>query len=409
MKNIRFTAILAWRNVWRNPIRSLVIMIAVAAGMLAGLTVLALYKGMANGRVRKIISEETGHLQLHHPLFKKDDPPAYFIPDSDSVLRILSQSPDIKAVAPRTLVQGMMVSTTGSAGVQINGIDANLEQKISQIDKKIKAGKGIPDFNGNRVLIGKQLAEKLNTGTEKKIVITFSDSLNNILSSAHRVCGIFSSGNRQFDEWNIYVPVIELNKLMGKPLAANEIVVLLNHDEDLERMKASLQKKFPELQIQDWKELSPETALLVNTINDFSYLVIIILLLALAFGIVNTMLMSVLERTRELGMMMALGTSTRFIALMTLLETLLLTGVGIPAGGASALALSTYYEKKGIDFSGTGKEMMASFGFNTSIRPEFPWEKLPAVLLLILFIALLSWTLPALRVYRMRPVDAFRR
>jgi putative ABC transport system permease protein len=409
MKQFAFIMSLAWRNIWRNKMRSLVIMLAVATGLLSGLGVMALYKGMMKDRVRKVITEETGHLQVHHPLFKKDYNPVYSIGRADSVIRFIEKIPEVKSVAPRTIVQGMLTSTTGSGGVQINGIVPEMEYRVSQLDRKIVEGVRFDGAGRDPILIGKKMADKLKIGIGSKIVLTFTDTANEIVSAAYRIKGIFASGNRQFDEVNVYVPISGVNTLLQLKNKVNEISVLLNTDEDLDKVKAKLIAAFPSLETETWKERSPETALMVNTVDDYSYIVIIIILLALAFGIINTMLMSVMERSKEIGMMKALGTSNRFITLMTLAETVLLTGAGIPAGLASALLLVNRLGKSGLDFSGSGREMMASFGFSTVVYPEFPWEKLPAMLLMTFAIAVLSWILPALRVIRMRPVDALRR
>jgi ABC-type antimicrobial peptide transport system permease subunit len=119
--------------------------------------------------------------------------------------------------------------------------------------------------------------------------------------------------------------------------------------------------------------------------------------------------MSVLERTKEIGMMMALGTSRIKIFLLVLSETVFLTLTGTPIGLCSGYFIAGYYEKHGLDLSGMGKDMMSSFGFDTTIFPSFPWEKLTSILLLVIGTALFSCLLPALKALRLRPVEALRR
>ena len=121
------------------------------------------------------------------------------------------------------------------------------------------------------------------------------------------------------------------------------------------------------------------------------------------------MLMSVLERTKEIGMMMALGTARVKIFLLVLTETVLLTITGTPIGLLAAYLIAGYYEKHGLDLSGMGQDMMASFGFETTIFPSFPWEKLTSILLLVIGTALFSCLLPALKALRLQPVEALRR
>jgi ABC-type lipoprotein release transport system permease subunit len=135
----------------------------------------------------------------------------------------------------------------------------------------------------------------------------------------------------------------------------------------------------------------------------------IIILIALAFGILNTMLMSVLERTREIGMIMALGMSGARIFLLILWETVLLTVAGTPLGLLAAYFTTRYYQVHGLDLSGMGKDMMASFGFSTMIYPSFPWEKLAAIMIMVIGTALISCLLPAMKALRLQPVEALKR
>jgi putative ABC transport system permease protein len=134
----------------------------------------------------------------------------------------------------------------------------------------------------------------------------------------------------------------------------------------------------------------------------------VIIFIALAFGILNTMLMSVLERTREIGMMVALGTSRLRIFLLVFLETAFLTLAGSPIGLVLAYVIITYFNRNGLDLSGMGKDMMESFGFSTMIYPAFPWEKLAGVVTMVVITAILSCLLPAVKAVRLQPVEALR-
>jgi putative ABC transport system permease protein len=130
---------------------------------------------------------------------------------------------------------------------------------------------------------------------------------------------------------------------------------------------------------------------------------------ALAFGIVNTMLMAILERTREIGMMVALGANHIKIFLLIFLETIFLTLAGTPVGVFIGWATTAYFNKHGLDLAGMGREMMSSFGFGTMIYPEFPTEKLSGILLIVIGTALISCLFPAIKALKLQPVEALRR
>ena len=389
--------------------RSVVIMLSVAIGLFAGIGMLALYKGMLRSRVRTVIDAETAHLQIHNPQFKKDFHPAYILPHSNVLLESLQAVRGVKLVAPRSIVQGMLVTTTGSSGVTINGVVPELEYKLSKLKEKIIEGEGFHAGKKNEVIIGKKLADKMKLHVNSKLVLTFTDTADNIVSAAFRVSSIYQSNNAPLDEINVYVTLKTLNELLLTGNSFHEIAILLNNDDDLQMIQNELKTKYPFLLVETWKEISPETELMVKTVDDYSYIILIIILFALAFGIINTMLMSVLERTKEIGMMEALGTSRKRIFLLVLLETIFLTVAGTPLGLLVAYFLINHYHTAGIDLSGMGKEMMASFGYSTTIYPSFPWEKLVGVVLLVVSTAIVSCILPAIKALRLQPVEALRR
>lgn len=400
---------MAWRNIWRNKARSLVIMLSIALGLFAGIAVLALYEGMLKGRVRTVIDEETGHIQLHHPAFADDNEPRYIIPDADAIIQKMKTIPEIVQVNTRTLVNGMMSTPTGTAGVQVLGIDTNTEYSFSNLQNKIREGDGFSTGKKHQVIIGKKLADKMKLHLGSKLVLMFHDTSNNLVSSALRVAAIYQSINAPLDERIIYVQGDELSQLIGQPGAIHQMGIKLKEDDEVDRIATKLQTMFPSLKTETWKVISPETEFMVKTVDTYSYIIMVIIMIALAFGILNTMLMAIMERTREIGMIAALGTSRIRIFFLVLLETVLLTMAGTPFGIFAGWATAEYFHKNGLDLSGMGEEMMSNFGFTTMIYPEFPPEKLIPVLTIVVITALLSSLLPALKAISMKPIDALKK
>jgi putative ABC transport system permease protein len=384
-------------------------MLSIAIGLLAGIAVLALYKGMMKSRVRTVIDAEVGHLQLHDRNFKKDYSPEFIITNGDKILNLITSLPEIKMAAPRSITNGMLATATGSAGVQINGVIPELEYEASQLKKKIIEGNEFDSTKKNEIMIGKKLATKMKLKTGSKLVLTFTDTSGNMVAGAFRVAAVYQSDNGPLDERNVYVTMKDLNDLLNTGNAFHEIVVVLKNDEDIKIVQQKLKRVCPLLTIETWKEISPETDLLVNTTNQYSYIIMIIIMFALAFGIINTMLMAILERTREIGMMVALGTNKLKIFLLVLLETFFLTLAGAPIGILTGWLLTRYYNIHGLNLSGLGREMMSSFGFNAMIYPEFPADKLTGVLLIVVATALVSCLFPAIKALKMQPVEALRR
>lgn len=399
---------MAWRNLWRNKTRSLIIMLSIALGLFAGLSVLALYKGMMKSRVRDVIDFEVGHIQLHDPDFRNDLEPSFVLKNSRKLLTEIGSMPGVRIVSPRSITNGMLATPNGSTGVQINGIDPDIEKKASYLNDHFMEGSGL-GVGVNEIIVGKKLARKMKLRMRSKLVLTFTDTAGDMVAGAFRVAAIYQTSNGPMDERNVYVQIRDLNNLLHIGDSFHELRVYLQKDEDAEIFSDQLKKRFPGVMTETWKEISPETNLLVQTTNQYSYIIIVIIMFALAFGIINTMLMAILERTREIGMMMALGTTRRRIFLLILLETVFITLAGTPPGILVAWILTGYYNKHGLNLSRMGNEMMNQFGFSTVVYPEFPSEKLLAVLLIVAGTALVASLFPALRSLKLRPVEALRR
>jgi putative ABC transport system permease protein len=399
---------LAWRNVWRNKMRSLIIAASVAIGLFAGLFVLGLYAGMMRARVRTVIDAEVAHLQIHHPDFKSDYDPSFTLANPQEVVKELHQIPSVVYIASRSITQGMLATTTGTAGVQINGIDMESENNVSQMNKKIIEGNGLTSEKKNGILIGRKQAKKMKLKVGSKLVLTFTDSDENITAGAFRVNGIYETVNAPLDERNVFVNQSTLNRYLNIDGESHEIAIILHSDEDVEEVKQILIKRFPEYSIKDWRDNSPETDLMVGVVDQYSAIIMVIIMISLAFGIANTMLMSVLERTREIGMLSALGMNRVRVFTLVLSETILLTLVGIPVGLTVAWLVIFYFAHMGIDISSFSGEAMSGFGFGSVIYPEFPAGSLMTVMMIVVATALIAALFPSLKAVKLQPADALR-
>ncbi len=399
---------MAWRNIWRHKARSLVIMISIALGLFAGIAVLSLYEGMMVSRIRTVIDEETGHIQIHHPKFSDENESQYTINNIETISSKIRSIPEVVQINTRSLVNGMLSTTSGTSGVQVLGIDTSTEYTYSSLGLKIREGKGFIPAKKYQAIIGMKLAKKMKLHIGSKFVLMFNDTSNNLVSSSFRVSSIYQSTNAPLDERILYVSGNELRDILGQQGQVHEIGLKLRHDDDVETVSLKLQKLLPQLKIESWKEISPETEFMVKTVDTYSYIIMIIIMIALAFGILNTMLMAIMERSREIGMIAALGTSKFRIFMLILVETIFLTIGGVPFGILLGLSATSYFNKHGLDLSGMGEDLMSNFGFKTIIYPEFQIEKLIPILSIVIITALVSSLLPALKAINMKPIDTLK-
>lgn len=399
--------IIAWRNLWRNRSRSLIIVVSVALGMWAGSFINAIYFGMGNSRLRIAIDHEVSHLQLHHPRFGEDQE-AKFSMDPDSLHAVLNQTAGIKAYSLRTVSAGMLATASGSRGIQVNGIDPPAEQATRDLADFVRQGTYLDSAQRNRALVSTKLAEKLKLGIGNKIVLTLLDTVGAITSGAFRICGLYQSENAPKDEVNIFVRKPDLDHLIGTAGRVHEAAVLLYRDEALNDVHAGLQLALPHLKVERWQELSPETDLVLSSLDTYALVFMAIILLALSFGIINTMLMAVLERTRELGVLMSVGMNKWRIFGMVVSETLLLALIGAPVGLLACWLTVTWLNRTGLGLSVLMGEVMRDFGYATVIYPDLPWHNVIQTLALVILAALLAAIFPAWKALRLRPVEAIR-
>ncbi len=363
---------IAWRNIWRSRTRSLVVIGAIAVGVWAVIFLISFSTGMVSSYVNSTIQNQLSHIQLHHPDFSKDHDIKFGINNPEAMLEKIGSLPDVSATTQRSLASGMLSSSKGARGVKIQGIVPESEVSVTHLESKIVEGEYLDAEKRNPILISRLLAEKLNVKLRSKMVITFQDKKGEIVAGAFRVNGIFDTGVNAFDEFHVFINRDDLNRLAGDSAMTHEIAVLLDNPAMLDSTVAGLRRLYPELSVQSYKEISPEIELFESQIQLSASIFTVIVMLALIFGIINTMLMAVLERYRELGMLMAIGMNKVRIFLMIMFETILLGLIAAPIGLIIGWLTVHWLNKTGISLSWYS-EGMAEFGMAEVVYPElFP-------------------------------------
>jgi len=250
--------------------------------------------------------------------------------------------------------------------------------------------------------------EALDYRIRNKIQITISDKEGNPIQGIFRVCGIFKTTNTGFDQTSVFVNTGELARLYGgDEILTHEIAILLNRIEDAGTVTEKLSRFSGDNSVSTWKELAPDAAMMNDFMIMYYFIFIGIIMLALAFGIINTMLMAILERTRELGMLMAIGMNRRRIFKMIMLETVFLTVVGAVAGMLSGWTIAEALGKTGIHFTGWG-EGFEAIGFAARVYPVVTLEFFVFTTIMVITTAIISSIWPARKALKLNPVEALR-
>lgn len=397
----------AWRNIWRNKTRSLVIIAAVTIGLWAGFFLMSFYNGLIEQRIRAAIETEISHIQIHHPQFSNDYDIQYYIPSAQNVLEQTKKNPLIKASTGRVIIKGMISTASGSSGIQINGVLPEEEDHVTQLKNKLINGSYFPASKPYEIIVSEKTLKKLKLKLNAKTILTFQDKDGNIASGAFRIVGVYKTVNGPYDEANVFVNIHDIDTLAGITHQYNEVALLLNKGKDVENVKQQLQKEYPQLDIKTWTEISPEMNLLVAASDQTMLIYMGIIMLALAFGIINTMLMAVLERTREIGMLLALGMNRIKVFTMILLETVFLVLAGTPIGIAFGLSTIAYTHKTGINLK-QFSEAYSSLGYSSLIYPTFNARQFFLMLAMVIATALIASLLPAQRALKLKPAEAIR-
>ncbi|BAU53184.1 ABC transporter permease [Mucilaginibacter gotjawali] len=399
---------IAWRNIWRNRTRSLVVIASVAVGLFAGMFMMAFFEGLAKQEIDSTVETQLSHIQLHNPRFNDDKEVIYTIANGQAVVANIKKNRDVKAVSGRLITTGMISSSSTASGVEIHGIIPADEKAVSSISKDLIEGAYFSGLKKNEIVIGKKLAEKLEVRLHNKIVLTFQSKTGELTAGSFRIGGIYRSRNSSFDETTVFTTLDDLAPLLGTGDGIHEIALILKDGQRAASVVMVFKKEYPNLLVQTWQELSPEMALLMNLVDQSMYYVIGVILLALMFGIINTMLMAVLERQREFGMLMAIGMNKPRVFFMILFESVMLTCGGIPAGILLTVTSVGYLAKHGIDLSAFS-QALSQFGFSNIVYPELEQSSFVPVILMTAFTAVLSAIYPAIKALRFKPAEAIHK
>lgn len=400
---------ISWRNVWRNRARSIVIILAICFGLWGGIFATGLMTGLIRQQFNSSIRNQVSHIQIHNPEFIKERETGYTVTRSGEIARLLDVSDKVQAYSRRTITSGMLANAIMTSGVDIYGIDRLEEELTTDFESNIIDGEYFGPVSRNPVMVGKALADKMKISTGNRIVMTFQDLNGEIISAVFRVSGIYRTANTANDQRNVYVRQSDLAELLDGTGIVNEIAILLYDLDDVIDFRAELQTRFPEYEIRTWAQISPD----LSFMNEFSgmmlMIIIIIILFALAFGILNTMLMTIFERTQELGVLMSIGMSKIRVFSMILLETTFLVITGSVLGvmiGSITVALTG---NTGIDLTPFGAEALSDFGFDAVIYPTLDQMFYFNLTILVVITAILASIYPAWKALRLNPAEAVRK
>lgn len=403
---------LAWRNLWRNYRRTAIMLLAIVTGVWAMVFMNAMMRGMVDDMIESGIRHLPGHVQIHHPLFRDDPNIVNSIPqfDKDSQNKLPKQQ--VQIWAERLKVPAVISSERDTRGIQMLGVQPVAEGQMAFSPEQIVQGRWLESADDKGVVIGLKLAEKLETRLGKRIVIMSQDVNNDIAERGFRIVGIYRSDNVALaEEQNVYAGLSTTQTLLKAPGMVSEIAFVggdyRNVNDVLSAVNRSDYAKAHTAEILPWFQVDSYLGTMMEVMDGITLIWMLVVFLALSFGLVNTLVMAVFERIREIGLMMALGMRPKWVLLQIVFEAALLLVLGLCGGNLLAVATILPF-KSGIDLSvvGQGMEM---FGANSILYPSLRWQDVLLADTVVVVLGILASVLPARQAARYDPVAALNK
>jgi ABC-type lipoprotein release transport system permease subunit len=399
---------LVWRNLWRHKRRTWLTASAIAFSAMLLVFMITLQLGAYDMIIDTTLRLYTGQMQVQRQGYLDKPQMRASIPAAAKLAGELRRATGLAAIAARA--QGFALASSGarSYGVPVIGVEPEHEPKVSTVPHLVKEGRYLSGMNAQEAVIGSALARNLKVRIGDELTLLGSGRDGSVAATVVPVVGIFESGSPELDRNLVLLPLAAFQEVFSMGDEAHAIVVSGSRFEQIPQTRALVRAQLvssPDLVVLDWEELLPGVKQLIQTDMVQNWVMYIALILIVTLSIMNTFLMSVLERTREFGIMLALGARPLGIGTLVMLESALLTLLGLAIGIVVGGAIAVYFHFEGFTFPGM-KELYAQFGLPGVIHPKLSFTTFTLGPGMILAFTLLAALYPALRIRKLQPVEA---
>ena len=404
---------MAWRNVWRNPRRTWLTISAIGFACTILIFMLSFQFGSYETMINSSIKIKTGHLQIQAENYFEKRSMRLVVPEPEPIMKAVSAVESVEAVTARASAFSLVSSNNRTYGALVVGVDPKSEARVSTLETLVKEGEFLTSAepDENPALIGRLMAKNLQVGLGDELVVLGQGRDGSVAATILKVHGIYESGMDEFDRSTLHIPLDTFQEVYSMRGAVHEIVInvsSLNQVAAVKKAVAEQLDQVPEgdnLVVLDWDELLPGLTQAIKIDLTIGIIFWGLLVLVVAFSILNTFLMAVFERTREFGVMMAIGTGPGRLVKLMLYESSAMTLVGITLGILMGCLVTWIFEIHGIDLSGAS-EIMKQYGISGRIYPQLSLITAFAGPVLVWVITFMVSLYPAFKIKGLRPVEA---
>lgn len=399
---------LAWRNIWRHRRRTVIIVLAMGLS----LALMMFYDGLIDGFNQAIAGNAVrvlgGNIQVHADGYREkvDSNPLLPLADDSAIVQAALAQPGVIAAGRRIQTGGLLSNREGSFPLNIIGIEPEAEAPVSLIAEHVVDGRYLEATDEDSILVGQGLAEALSLKVGDRITMVGSDVHKQNRQRTMTVIGIYDIGIPSLEKSSAYISLSEAQSLFGLPGQSTEVQVTLKKIGTEGDVVSALSSALPDYEVESWDKNYPELATAINSKGAVMDIFSVIIVMIAGIGILNLLLMAVYERTREIGLLGAMGLKPREIATIFILEGTLIGVVGVIAGVGMGLALNGSLMQVGMDYSqfaGVADYMALISG---RVYPTLGLSKIVGRGGVVLVIAMLAALIPALIAAGREPSDA---
>lgn len=401
---------LAWRNIWRLPRRTWLTTGAMAFSNLLLVFMISLQFGMYGLMIDNTLQAFTGHLQVQAPGFKDDQKIRQTVPDIVPLVRSLREQLTSDTIAARGSAFALASSDERSYGIVVFGVEPAYEPGVSTIPGLIKQGRFLRDMDAAEIIIGAALARNLRVDVGDELTLLGTGRDGSFAAAVVNIVGLFESGIIDLDRNITEVPLGFFQEVFFMEGGGHQVVINTPDIDAVPQLQSRVETLLPvdeDLIVHDWDALQPGLKQAIKADMSSAFFMYGILVVLVAFSVLNTQLMSVLERTREFGIVMALGLTPGRLGRLVLLETAIMGVMGLVLGALLGGLVTWWFSINGFSYPGM-EEMAGKFNLPPRFYPQVTMHSLLIGPAIVFIFTLLAALYPALRLNRLRPVDAMR-